>query len=180
MDESVNGPKRKENSSHKKKQQVWKKPPKGFYKLNVDGACSVEKIMKGGGIIRNEKEEVCDIFRKDFGIGNAITAEAMAVREGVLLAKQMNISNLWIEGDNLTVLKAIEGQMNYPWEIDIIITDIRMLLAMFDHYQICQVPRKVNSVADFLFKTSHRLLSEVFNDSEFRTLVRQDALGKPP
>ncbi|KAK8496952.1 hypothetical protein V6N12_002541 [Hibiscus sabdariffa] len=62
---------------------VWKPPPVGFLKLNVDGAVSKNGLGCGvGGILRNNNGECLLSFSEQIGQGPPILAELQAMKMG--------------------------------------------------------------------------------------------------
>ena len=53
-----------------------------------------------------------------------LVAEATAMRDGICVAWQDGFRKLEVEGDNLIVLKAVQRQIQAPWQIAPIIEDI--------------------------------------------------------
>jgi hypothetical protein len=74
----------------------WEKPKEDFVKLNIDAAFSHEYLSGAtGAVLRDEK--VRFIAGSSCGIediGDAPTAEARALRDGLILASQMGCSKL--------------------------------------------------------------------------------------
>lgn len=64
------------NNTKKFMRIKWKLPPKGWYKINVDGAaCSNPGVAGIGGIIRDDKENVITAFSKNTGHSSNNKAE---------------------------------------------------------------------------------------------------------
>ncbi|KAL6221814.1 hypothetical protein ACLB2K_005209 [Fragaria x ananassa] len=79
---------------------AWKKPPKIFFKLNVDGTrvSPIDKIG-AGGVIRNHYGDWISGFQVNLGVGEILDAEAWGLFQGLKLAFSLNIKNLIIESD---------------------------------------------------------------------------------
>lgn len=67
----------------------WEPPELGYFKINSDAACRADWGIGMGGILRDEKSEVCWVMAdcRDASISVEV-AEASAVRMGVLVAKE--------------------------------------------------------------------------------------------
>ena len=63
-----------------------------------------------GVVIRNAKEEVMGEMSKKICLPlGAIEAEAKVVEEGILLAWDLGLKNVVVEGDSLAVAQALNG-----------------------------------------------------------------------
>ncbi|XP_075648635.1 uncharacterized protein LOC142619423 [Castanea sativa] len=87
----------------------WEAPPVGVYKVNVDGAASGDGRSTGiGVVIRNSMGEpiaaLCKPLPRQF---SSLETEIFAVEHGILLAKEMELSNVILESDALTVVQDI-------------------------------------------------------------------------
>ena len=93
-------------------------------------------------------------------------------------AIRLQIKKIEIEGDNLCVIRALQGLWSCPWDVEMIISDSRLDLCFFDEIQINHVFREINCVADRLthlgISTPNTNFSE---DPELCVLIRNDALG---
>ena len=159
----------------------WAKPPRNVYKMNFDGSKILSGETTSGFVIRDNDGQVIEMAVGKYGKISVLKAETLALWYGIRTAKNMGIKNIEIEGDNLTVINASKGALNYPWEIDILITDIRRSLQLFESVLITHVGREANVVADIISKMGHDYPTEhIRNCQEFITLIRKDALGWPP
>ena len=109
----------------------------------------------------------------------AIQVEARALLAGLKKARELGIRKLIIEGDNLAIINTLNGRWKPPWEIQMIIEDIRLLL---QHFRICNIYhcyRKGNQAADFISKNNCNLNSNSLDSRsrEFCVIIRKDEMG---
>ena len=91
-------------------QSGWAAPLPGYYKVNVDGASSIDGsgISGVGVIIRDEFGEVVAAMCKALPMHYpAEWTKFLALEHGVLLAKELNISKVIFESDASSVISAI-------------------------------------------------------------------------
>lgn len=89
-------------------------------------------------------------------ISSPVAAEALAVREGLRLAGNIEISNLRIYSDNLTLVGAINNKKQRK-EILGIVKDIHLLAYAFVSISFHHIGRKNNQDADVLAKQTLKL-----------------------
>ena len=107
-----------------------------------------------------------------------VGAEASAVRRGILEAKRLNIRDIIIECDNLSVVNALKGTWSCNWEEEMLISDARIDLRSFRTVIIRHVFRETNRVADRLAFLGHsQTMGCSSADLKLRVLIRKDALG---
>ena len=114
--------------------------------------------------------------KKNFN--SVLKAEAFALKTGLQEAIRLQIKKIEIEGDNLCVIKALQGLWSCPWEVAMVISDSRLDLRFFDEIRVRHIFREINCVADRLthlgISTPNTNFSE---DPELCGLIRKDALG---
>ena len=86
----------------------WHSPHPGAIKINFDGSLKQESAS-GGFILRDWTGRLIKAGAANYGNTSILVAEARVLRDGVRLAIQEGFKNIIIEGDNLTVIKAIQG-----------------------------------------------------------------------
>lgn len=87
----------------------WKKPPDEVYKINVDGATiDDERRSSIRVVIRDFKGEavatLCRVLPGNFSVEEI---EALAVEAWILLAKEMDLHQIIVESDSLSVVQCI-------------------------------------------------------------------------
>ena len=76
-------------------------------------------------ILRDWTEKVVKTGAANYGYSSVLVAEARALRDGIRVASQAGFTRLCIEGDNYTVIQALQGTISIPWKISTILEDIR-------------------------------------------------------
>ena len=130
----------------------WEKPPRGWVKINTDGsAMKNPNRAGGGGLLRDHEGNWLKGFARGIGYTNSALAELWALRDGLILAKEMGIQQLIIELDALSIVillnNCIENLLMEP-----LLTDCRNLLQEFPGKRVTHVFREANQCADALAK----------------------------
>ena len=70
----------------------WNKPLPGWYKLNIDGA-SLGNLgrVRGGGLIRDSSRNWVESFSRSIARETSMIAKFWALRDGLILASQLDI-----------------------------------------------------------------------------------------
>ena len=102
----------------------WHPPPPRFIKINFDGSF-INSAAAGGYIIRDWTGKVIKTGAANYGHSSIMVAEARPLRDGVKIANQAGFRKLYIEGDNCTIIKALQGKNSVPWQISTILEDVQ-------------------------------------------------------
>ncbi|GMH30314.1 hypothetical protein Nepgr_032157 [Nepenthes gracilis] len=165
---------------------AWKKPRKGWTKLNFDGS-SRGKTGKAsiGGVFRDHNAEFLLGYAESIGKSSSTVAELAALRRGLQLAIENGWSNVWLEGDAKTlvdmigkrrrlVVRSAEGRRH--------VNDINEIIPELENCMVTHVYREGNRVADKFAQIGHRLTApEVWREvppPEVLAFVHEDANGK--
>ena len=126
----------------------WTPPPLGVFKVNVDGTTSVDgRNSSVGAIIRDFCGAVtaacCKYFQGQFLVAEV---EALVVEAGILLARNMKISQVIIESDVASIVsdinaKFVDGSLGHLYQ------GILALLSSFSSWKIKHLKREYNKVA---------------------------------
>jgi len=88
-------------------------------------------------------------------------AEARALQDGVRAVVDSGFKRVLIEGDNSSVIQALQGRITVPWQIAGLIHDVSNYLSQLDHVSITHIFREANMAADWLSKAGHSLVSPI-------------------
>ena len=149
--------------------EKWTTSPQGVMKVNVDGATFANGNAVGfGAIIRDWKGRfVAALVKRSLGEAKALRAEVLAVRESLLLAQNLGIRILILEGDAREVLESFDQRTMFHSHNVIILSEAYGLAAKFNYFKANFVPRCCNLVADKLAKLA-------------RTRDNQTWINEPP
>ncbi|OEL33561.1 hypothetical protein BAE44_0005421 [Dichanthelium oligosanthes] len=87
----------------------WEAPQEGWIKLNSDGSFDTESSSGAGGWeLRNCNGLVLAAAARPYeSLPDALTAEALAARDGLLLAREQGHNKIILEVDNLSLAKPL-------------------------------------------------------------------------
>ncbi|KAL5783938.1 hypothetical protein ACOSQ2_006330 [Xanthoceras sorbifolium] len=138
----------------------WSPPPAGSLKLNSDAAVSPGYFVMGSGaVVRDSQGKVVAASAKPLlGFFPAELGELLALREGLLLAKEFNLIIEWVELDAVNVVARVFNSL--PCSVmDPIISDVKALFRDVGVINCHVIPRSGNGMA-------HSLASLAFSSKE--------------
>ena len=113
---------------------MWKKPPLG------DGA--------GGAVVRNFQGEIMMAAARFYKhLPDVLTSEALAARDGVMLAQELGVEQLILELDNSTLVALLRSEDGGRCAIAGLWQEIRERSRVFHSFDISFVNREGNEVA---------------------------------
>lgn len=148
----------------------WHAPPEGWCKVNTDGAYRSAEGNTGGGVAVRDHHGgflagACHFFTN---VADAEGAELHACRQGLLVARRMQVPKVVLGADSSVVVsKLIQEDMDRSF-YGPLIAEIKELLQGFDEGMAQVVRRTANSAA-------HNLVKEGCENNVSRTW-----LGIPP
>jgi len=101
----------------------WQPLIPGRVKLNFDGFLQ-NNSAAGGYIIRDWRRAVLKLGATYYGNALIIMAEGRALIDGVKEVIAAGYRKLDIEGDNLIIIKALQGTAMVPWHLRNVMLDI--------------------------------------------------------
>ncbi|KAL5777565.1 hypothetical protein ACOSP7_010491 [Xanthoceras sorbifolium] len=138
----------------------WSPPPAGSLKLNTDAAVkSGFSVMGSGAVVRDSQGKVVAASAKPLlGFFPAELGELLALREGLLLAKELNLNIEWVELDAVNVVARVSS--SFPCSVlDPIVSDVKALFRAVGVSNCLAIPRSGNGMA-------HSLASLAFSSKE--------------
>lgn len=141
--------------------QGWSPPSEGWYKVNVDGAVFRKSSSCGiGVVIRNEHGQIMGAMSKKLNLPlGAVEVEAKAFEEGLLLAGDLGLKQVILEGDAQIVTNALLGKCLPPSSIQMIITVARRWRQIVQDWKINYVRRTGNGAAHLMARNA-KLMSD--------------------
>nr|POE67196.1 putative ribonuclease h protein [Quercus suber] len=127
----------------------WLPPPKDWVKVNFDGAIfQKEKLAGLGCIIRNDEGLVMAAFTQCIPLPTSVEmVEVLAARSAIGFARELCLSQVILEGDSDTIIRALFGGGFDSSSFGHIIRDIKLLSSVFQNLSFCHTRRQGNSVA---------------------------------
>ncbi|XBI35755.1 hypothetical protein VPH35_121403 [Triticum aestivum] len=156
-----------------KSNQKWSPPPDGSMLVNVDAATFSQSARAGFGVvIRDHRGRVQATNRGYFErIQIPEVAEAMALRQALILANNLGIQNIMVASDCLSVINKVKGLGFDRSPIGAIVHDIRKCATKFVSCTFIHVNRSCNEAAHVLAKSAeHDVWSCWIN--EFPDVIR--------
>ena len=73
------------------------------------------------------------------GAASILVAEATTLRNGLRAAVEAGFSKVIIEGDNQILIQAIQGLIQPPWEIQVLVLDIHYYMQSYVHVIVTHI-----------------------------------------
>ncbi|KAF7811234.1 reverse transcriptase [Senna tora] len=143
----------------------WHPPPRGWFKLNVDGSClGQDNAIAATGIFRDCNNYWFNGFAQFIGFGCSMKLELWSLLLGLNKAKELSIDLLEVESDCKTVVDFI----NCAIVLDVhpfapLILMCRSYLSQFSHCIVKHIYREENNCCDRLAKHAASTKTSIFN-----------------
>ena len=123
--------------------QQWKPPPQNMFKMNFDAAMFTDQQCSGfRAIIQNAQGEVMvGVSIKRPYVRNSEEAEALACRKAVIFTMEAGFLELVVEGDNVTMMRAISDLSCYNSLLGNIYENICYYLSGTQHASVSCIKR---------------------------------------
>ncbi|OMO82140.1 hypothetical protein COLO4_23207 [Corchorus olitorius] len=140
----------------------WRKPQRGFVKINFDGSyLAVMNQGSFGALARDEDGQVLGaIAGQIVMVADAFSAECLAAIKAVNWAKDMGFRQVEIEGDALSIIRKVNAVVPDFSPIGPYIADLKFLSSLFISCIFLHVRRDGNAVAHALTSLGASLLKE--------------------
>lgn len=139
------------NSSKPPRSQIqvkWTTPNPGYVKLNTDRAiCGVHGKAGGGGVLRCSSGNWVAGFARKLGAVSSIIAELWALKDGLLLAKQLNLLNVNIELDAEFIVHLLSHLNTVNLMLEPLLNDCRTLINSMPNCTVTHIFQEANSCA---------------------------------
>ena len=141
--------------------EKWTPPCEGWYKVNVDGAEFMELGCCGVGVvIRNAQGQIMGAMSKKLELPlGAVEVEAKVFEEGLMLARDLGLNHVILEGDAQVVTNALLGYCLPPTSIRTIIARAKLWRQMVQVWKTNHV-RRTGNVAAHLMARNAKLVSD--------------------
>ncbi|KAL5773835.1 hypothetical protein ACOSQ2_013759 [Xanthoceras sorbifolium] len=138
----------------------WSPPPASSLKLNTDAAVkSGFSVMGSGAVVRDSQGKVVAASAKPLlGFFPTELGELLALREGLLVAKELSLIIEWVELDAANAVARISNSCPSSF-MDPIVSDIKALFRVVGVSNCHAIPRSRNGMA-------HSLASLAFSSKE--------------
>ena len=140
-----------------KQTRDWKPPPEGFFLINVDGAIPAKDGHSGIGIViwDWESQIVAALSMPLSGKFAVEETEALAMEKGAILAFDLGLENVILEGDSLQTIYAV-NKKDYRGMTGHIISGIIHEMSKFKMAEARHINRNGNKIAHELAQQAKR------------------------
>lgn len=106
----------------------------------------------GGGLISDHRGSWVNGYMRQIEFASSITAEFWALKDGLLLASQLGITQLLVELDAKVVLDLMQSSKSSTNSFSSLLNDYRYLLRQFSQVRISRVFWEANRCTNHLAK----------------------------
>ena len=127
--------------------QTWMPLSEGFYKINFDGAIFENFGRAGlGVVVRDVEGMVIAALSQNIQLPSSVdSVEALAARRAIILAQEISLTQVVVEGDSLKVIAAINNPKQSSTQWGHIIEDIKKASLCLQACSFCHVSRGVTA-----------------------------------
>ena len=129
----------------------WYPPPEIWFKLNIDDSLSGNPgRVEGGGIIRNSHGEWVSGYARATRHTTSVVTELWALRDGINLCIDLNLTNVIIELDAKLVMDLLQNEEGRKNGNEVIIADCREGLKKIPRVRVQHCFREANMCVNAL------------------------------
>ena len=121
---------------------------------------SIFMSVSCGGLLQDEYGNWIGGFSRRIGLANSFTAELWALRDGLLLCRQLNVQAVAIELDASAIVDAVNHQSAANTIVSSIMDYCKLLMNQFPQATINHVYGEANKSADWLASYEQKLDSD--------------------
>lgn len=149
------------------RQKTWKRVQTGMQILNVDAAFTAEDHTGACGMVVRDHDGgfIAAATTQMTHVADVISAEAEAMRQGIMFIRGLGCDKIMIQSDSLIVTDALKLNEGYTLVAAPILDDCRSLLQDFGKVTIEHCFRETNMVAHFLASYGRSNPSTVWLDT---------------
>lgn len=114
----------------------------------------------GGGLIRDSQGQWVKGHMRNIGVATTITAEFWALRDGLVLASQLGVTQLLVELNAKIIVDLVLSRKTTNSSYSSLLNDCRFLLDQFHQVRVSHAFREANRCADILAKGGCSLLED--------------------
>ncbi|XP_057453159.1 uncharacterized protein LOC130745025 [Lotus japonicus] len=172
------------NTHNRQRDHSWVHPPQGIIKINVDASIKDPNPSCCLGVVARDHTGILIMgaAMRSFASSPA-SAEALALREGVILAANLGWNRILVESDCLALVETCKGNMQLA-EVRAIMDDVYELRKHFNYCEFRWTNRACNTPAHLVAQLAyHNELNSNWIFSPPLPIARaltQDARGIPP
>ncbi|XP_025665272.1 uncharacterized protein [Arachis hypogaea] len=142
--------KHKRAENRRMRNVTWRAPPNDWLKINMDA--SFRKSNKKGAtatVLRDWQGKFITRSATEIKAFSSLEAEALALREALIMAKNLQLKKVLLESDNLKLIQSIKSK-SHIGEILAYLKDIVHLLKDLPDAGIIWTPREGNHLAHLI------------------------------
>ena len=127
----------------------WRPPPRGIFKLNVDGRCISNTTAGCGGILRDARGEWIRGFSKQLTEKCPVATEYSAVLEGIKFCLELGLNSFIVESDARLVVEAINNKQLIQ-SCHHLYREMQAVLQQDGNVVVTHIFREANNCADVM------------------------------
>ena len=134
----------------------WIKPSPGWHKLNTDASVlAASDHACDGGLIRDSSGDWVKVFSRKIGTSSCLLAELWALRDGLIMARDLHIEKIIINVDALEVINLLSHTKATNRLTQPVVDYCMNTLQAFQEVQLQHCFRETNRATNFLAKLGH-------------------------